>query len=1814
MTKVFLPGQDVSNSRDDADWPDALSRVMTGKVIAAGRVTAGSRGTDKESVFTVDGVKPNDIMEIELEDGLKIWQSVQQVEADFQSDASRSGTDDALLLPRELTFSNQQGQSRGIGRHVVRAIRVLRGDPVADLGKATALAVAAKIEESNTLAFCRCTRMVENGRGQIKLVKANPSSIPSSKPILVFVHGTFSSTQGSFGDLAAAPAREVWEPLERAYPGGIFALEHRSVTESPVKNAIDLVNALPRNAQVSLLSHSRGGMIAELVSRAAREDASEKGAIDDDDVAIFEKLKGRGSQVEELKDLRKALADKKLRVRRVVRVAGPLAGTTLASERLDRYLSVALNVFELIPVLRHTGAADLLKSFLMGFIQTKADPAALPGLEAMMPTSPLTRMLNRTDVTFGNGLRVIGGDTEGAGVLRRLGVLAADMFFRADHDFVVDTASMTRGGPRARQTEPFLAKGPDVSHFSYFHNADSRREIIGAAIEDEDSFLLLPRARAAAADQSTSEDLFADLVARGSSDDPVCFILPGVMGSHLAQDGDWIWTNPARIVFGGLDRIRMEQDGVASRDPIKTYFWDLCRYMSRTHKVIPFGYDWRLSILEQGHKDTVRKLGQVVETELNRTDKPIRFLAHSMGGLVVRALFHARPDLWARIKQRPGSRFVMLGTPNGGAFSMMHTLLGRASAIRKLELADIKHDLPELLEIVAGMHGALQLLPSNDNGRYLTDAFWDQLHSLHGQDWVKPTRSALEIARAGHKALAAHQFDPDLTCYVAGFGTENTPSSVRLDPTAEGANRIRFFATPEGDGTVTWATGIPQGVPTWYVNAIHGDMPRTKSAYPAYLDLLQTGTTARLSRQPPAISRGRAETGETEVIEPAIELFPDQQEILDDLLGAGGLQSAPLAAPRTRTTVTVLHGNLRFASYPVAVGHYVDDPMMGAEKALDWCLDRTLTNVRNLGLYPGKLDTCEVILREDCSPSGAIVVGLGPYGELTPGELKNSFRQAVLRYGMVNRERQAERPNSGETPEPLGMSTLLIGHQGTNITIQQSVEAILQAVAEANEALGDNAIAHLEFVELYDDTVSQAAIALDHSQALGRMGDMFSFDGEIRTVPDARVRTHYGKQTDWWQRIIVQQNKTAAEGDGENGDRPGTTCLDYTAISDNARADFSNSAYQPRILQQLVTQRTEGTAVNRDVGRLLFELLVPGQMKSFAKNNENILLILDKHTAAYPWELMEDDFQAYEFTGATPDRREGRKRETRPLVVRAPVIRRLITSGPNIPQPNGNRALIVGDPKSNLPALSGARDEAIGVNDLLKKAGWDCMHLDQPENGFDVISEMLLHPASLIHLAGHGVYASDTYDRTGMVLGNDLFLTASEIKQMSYVPEFVFLNCCHVGHAGSAVNEIAASLSVAFVKRGVRAVIAAGWEVDDAAAKLFARTFYTAMLAGNTFGKSVHLAREQVFEAHSDTNTWGAYQCYGDPDFRFRTASISASTSSSQTRYYSPQQATRAARNIAERAGSTDRRRASLMSRLVDIELSARDSWYQDSEWCAAMGTAYARISAFDAAIGYLEKSMQGENGGGSFEARQRLEDLRVRQASRIWQASVRDQSETDETEAAKGVREAVRSALQCYEQLDKLAGGRLSVKRECQKGAALKCRAMVDTGAVRQRTLVAMTECYRTATEVARVANPDRTNLYAAINWLSGTLILDLTKSDKTSQTPVSISVWLDRLAAESRLRDQQEPSFDNGIVHPQTVVLRGLYDPDTANSEALADINNRMKRAWRRGGSFRRSQKLRDQIMFIKAMMKNTDSQRNDWLNRIERIVQELTGDFDL
>jgi pimeloyl-ACP methyl ester carboxylesterase len=91
---------------------------------------------------------------------------------------------------------------------------------------------------------------------------------PGGAPLLVLVHGTFVDTVSTFGKLWALHGPAV-QQLFSHYGGRVYALDHPTLGASPIANALTLVRTLPHGARLHLATHSRGGLVAEVLARLA---------------------------------------------------------------------------------------------------------------------------------------------------------------------------------------------------------------------------------------------------------------------------------------------------------------------------------------------------------------------------------------------------------------------------------------------------------------------------------------------------------------------------------------------------------------------------------------------------------------------------------------------------------------------------------------------------------------------------------------------------------------------------------------------------------------------------------------------------------------------------------------------------------------------------------------------------------------------------------------------------------------------------------------------------------------------------------------------------------------------------------------------------------------------------------------------------------------------------------------------------------------------------------------------------------------------------------------------------------------------------------------------------------------------------------------------------------------------------------------------------------------------------------------------------------------------------------------------------------
>lgn len=1629
----------------------------------------------------------DDVVELTLDDDIQLYTSVGRLLQDFLADQrQRSDRQGSLHLPTRLQLDEQV--SRGGMGIVIKALKLLdiKGQLIDTATTTAASLTACKLAEimenrlvgEGGLFRIGLSRNGSQPTGEITpepSVELQPSTnINVSKPMLVFVHGTASSTEGSFSALWENNQDNLWQQLQATYGENIFALQHRTLSQSPIANAVMLLESLPPNAELHLVTHSRGGLIGELLCRGQFSDG--RAPFTQKDIELFtpntdDEEPGSAADHQEhrilLGRLNQLLLDKQPLIKRFVRVACPARGTTLASGRLDLYLSGLLNIIGQLPVLKANPIYSFLKTFTLAVAKERTKPQQLPGLAAQMPGSPLIALLNNTPVTNTAPLTVIEGDIVAAGLFKKIALLFLDRFYDSDHDLVVNTPSMDGGAPRNKPVAVLFDQGKAVNHFSYFTNARTRQGML-AALRSVDStpegFELRQRRAPYIARTSQAPD---ELGVK-----PILLLLPGLSGSHLSHHGKKIWVSPFNLLRGRFTRLSYDAQGVVPTELVDGSYANLANYMAQSHEVVEFPYDWRRPVAESG-----RALARLVQQYLRDSERPIRIIAHSMGGLIFRSMAAEAPDLWTELKARDGSRVLMLGTPNRGSHSITRIFARQDRLIRTLAAVDLRNNQDELLAVISRFQGLLDLLPLDDDNKIHPDAIWGAFERQLGPKWQRPLKTALEKAQRHWNAIDGKGLDSTHVFYIAGQA-KNTPVSVRWQ------NTIEFLASSHGDGQVPWSTGIPGNINHWFVDAVHGEIPEYQPGFKGMLEILTTGTTQLLTRQP---TLARADEAERLMLPDKVDVYPTETMIEAAALGKRPYGGEP-ASPRAQAiNISVIHGNLCFSTFPVAVGHYQGDTIVSAEAALDRRLSHRLSKRLQLGFYPGPLSTNEILfkLEGDHFP-GAVIVGLGEVGDLTPGDLTDSFREAALRFVVNGREQQCF------NHKEIKLSTLLLGTGGGGISVEDAMTAMLRGVAQANRLLAgpeqvtDNCIRSLNFIELYEDLAVGALHILRQLEQSPEFRGAITIDPYLAKTEGGQRRICFTEDPDWWQRLRIE-----TQPDGS---------LKFTSLtSRDARAPMRTQPCQWRTIAPFLNTMTQNTSSDAKLGRALFELLIPSEFKAMAAEQQDLLLVVDHHSAVYPWELLE-------YAGHEGDE---------PLAKRAGMIRQLAsvaTVKSNLA--NNHRALVVGDPKVNneqFVALPGAREEAALVHQLLKEKGYATNRsLLQRVAGSDIITALMTGEYQILHLAGHGVVEyvdpDDTSNRipgletaddpsqqpiTGMVIGDSQYLTAIELNSMPATPAFVFVNCCHLGNtnvAGAKHNDsphlLAANLAIQLIRQGVRAVIAAGWAVDDAAAQTFARTFYSAFLSGRNFGDSVKAARQQTYEHHPNVNTWGAYQCYGDPGYSLDEVNQEMDEFVCGD-YVSCQELVTDIDNISERARSVLPERVAWLSHKLSLLVgNIPQQWTTHADVQQALGFAWGELDDFERAIDAFQRVLDDQSASLSLRGIEQLANFEARHAVTLFE---------------QGKQYRSRSPLQlANEAIKRLAGlnGQFgeTAERLALTGSAYKRRAQITRYKKQQlfKALTAMADAYQRAHHQA-IATKGQIDPYPVMNWLTARWLLSL-------------------------------------------------------------------------------------------------------------------------
>jgi hypothetical protein len=1822
-------------------------RPPSGELVTITSAIRVEPGQARDGAAADAKVGEGDVARVELENGFVLWSRVDDLVWEHGCPSGARGGAPVLeldrLVPRRGAAARGERGLFGFGVKVLEFFGV-------DLKKQAATDLGGWLETKRLGGAPGLYRCLLDDAFTLAPVAADDAIATKDGRILVFLHGTASSTIGSFGKLVESQAARA--ALRAQYGDAVYALQHRTLTESPIKNALALLELLekaPDETELHLVSHSRGGLVGEVLclgqcenlekifSAQRLEDlfkgdatiAAQLGLAAYDAAGLAAHNAAYDADRVRLLEFIDRFRRRQFRVGRFVRVACPARGTTLASGRLDRWFSV-LNF--LIGKAGGDLAGDC-SEFMAAIAKQRTDPRTLPGLEAMMPGSALTRLLNEPELVTAADLSVIAGDAEANGFWGQIKMFVADWFFGADHDLVVNTSSMYGGIKRKDGARFLMDRGAEVTHFEYFTNRRSvgwlveglaRKDGELAGFQPIDKAVLEPIAREA----SARDAMARSQAAKGPR--PFAIVLPGVMGSALNVGGVSVWLDYLTIARGGLDRLRMGTQGVASSALLNDFYGPLIEFLAETHRVEALDYDWRLSIEESAKK--LRGRLQTLLPEAKRAQQPIHIVAHSMGGLVVRAML-ADPTGKSVLQEclaLKDSRFLMLGTPNRGSHEAVRWLTGLNPTLAKLKLLDMTRDANGIIDIVRSFPGLLEVLPSEDDW-FFDSQKWGRLKQSVAAGWPLAEPDPLRKAWTTLQRIAAVELPKDGVVYVAGCQDMTVSGYEVIDDTsffaAPGAKRLRFKAVREGDGTVTWKSGIIAGVPTWYVeDTAHDQLCTQHRAFPGYLDLLKTGATTRLSNAPPA-ARGAGAGQEFFLPDvPPADTIPAAADLLKLGFGSAAQLSETDARDvvRTRIRVIISHGDLAYARHPVVVGHYLGDTIVSAEQALDERLGGALSRRLRLGLYPGALGTHAIFFnREEWSrPKGAVVVGLGQVGELSQTQLQARMRDALLEFALQVAQWPDERFGAKGAVRSAAISCLLVGSGSDGVTVRDSIEAVLRAAVGVNEKLykakldGKVTLDHIEFLELYQDVALSAAAALERALLDGELSRAIIWEPPVVKDGQGGLRRPKSEEPPgWWRRMEVVEERIDGKWMG----------LRFVASTDRARAEVTQAVGQLRLAESFINESSSGTTNDSKIGKTLFEMLLPNRVKELASRQSNIVLLVDDVSARYPWELLEDRDNA----------------NGKPAAIQAGLVRQLKTPRfrPAPLHATDHSAFVVGDPNlDDWPSFSqllGAEREARAVKDLLAREGYRV----EPIIGGkakNIIQALHERPWRILHLAGHGVHEfevalDETYRRrgdcredderrtvkiSGMVIGKDAFLTPGDVEQMRCPPELVFINCCHLGQtrdSNARFSALAANIGVQFIEMGVKAVIAAGWAVDDGAATAFAESFYGHMFQGEHFGEAVRAAREEIWARFPNVNTWGAYQCYGDPGFRLKVdAERNEQPIEKAKRFHAPAELVAEIRNLRERLRmkvlkATDGRKergetsAALERLFARIPDAHRKEWIARADVAAEAGLTFGEAKAFADAVHWLKRAMSAPKGDCPLCVIEQWANFTARGAAEEWKSLSAAKRKERRAELVGTINGAI-------DRLDGILLYGETEERRSLLGGAYKRLALVETGKDRREALEKMAKSYKAAYDLTQKKKP-----YAFTNWAIADIVLALLKKTQISDAEAArIRTAASAHVEELAKKDLEDPSFWDSVsvgdIHFMRVVEALAAGRPAGDDEAKAI--DAYRRAMQRGASPREIDSVIDTIDIVLEVTTSGPKALKDALRRVRDALVAAEG----
>jgi pimeloyl-ACP methyl ester carboxylesterase len=357
-----------------------------------------------------------------------------------------------------------------------------------------------------------------------------------------------------------------------------------------------------------------------------------------------------------------------------------------------------------------------------------------------------------------------------------------------------------------------------------------------------------------------------------AGDAPNLIFVPGIMGSLLkAKVGAGVWWIDAARARDKINLLGLDPNGADPSDEklhVVPFGLDLtyqgflyAAYDSAGMMPVQHPYDWRKSLTES----TGGLARQIEETWNSNGHKPVHVVAHSMGGLLVRATLMKHGE---RLKSRLG-RIVFIATPHYGSPTIAYYVREHIRGTWAMWLLG-RYLKPATFR---SLWGALSLLPAPQgvypgtrngeshpcmNFNCYSAADWKlELNAVDSSNFQKALNHCEQFHRdlfESHQQLDASLIDS--IAMIIGVGYE-MPFRVELRPGLVYGTRTKVILDrdstnrdQESDGSVPVASAMLEGLKdTRYVCGQHSALPNMPAVYKDVFrflkgDPMQLSTTA----------------------------------------------------------------------------------------------------------------------------------------------------------------------------------------------------------------------------------------------------------------------------------------------------------------------------------------------------------------------------------------------------------------------------------------------------------------------------------------------------------------------------------------------------------------------------------------------------------------------------------------------------------------------------------------------------------------------------------------------------------------------------------------------------------------------------------------------------------------------------------------------------------------------------------------------------------------------------------------------------------